>query len=299
MTLSRSNSTLPLLHKPKEEKYFVFKKRHDMFTHSQVVKYTVWFNRLSKNQHRTVHLNELAQEFVKHKLIRSKMELINAFATFLKLDIGSNDTVHTVTIDDFFDVLSRSGRFIDIEKLDKIVDNENKLSEKTLLVRERRKLLFEYIVEESLERCADMDTLFNHYTSKCHTKNIHHIRALEEKNVVKSLLDTHKKQVDDANQFIGKVEFEYYCNQYNLLERIKAAKSSKQLIEESLEVQPAETRDVMRPLEELLEPHLLEMANDTRRILYEDMVHDSNFNKMLSPVKVSSVRSQRSSSAKV
>jgi hypothetical protein len=296
----------------KDEGYFIFNKFHHLFTHTQVIKYTIWFNSLSKNNSRNVVLDDLAQALVDHKLIRSKAELVNAFSTFLKQKIEINDFTYTVNIDEFLDVLSKSSRIIDMEKMDELVDMENKLSEQTLVYHERRKLLMNYVMENRIRRAKDMEIMYGRVVNRpknVHTggnsmrrlKNglhsLHHQHSstsdhsLEEKLANKEILESHRKQIDDATRFVGKVEFDFYCMKYGSKFRAKRQSlSASEKEEQAMRLEQDEVDSVMLPLEDILDSELLEMASETRQILYEDTADDESFNTMLSPTMLGSRR---------
>jgi hypothetical protein len=282
----------------KEEKYFVYKKFHNLFTHHQVIKYTLWFNQLSKNNQRTVILDDLAQEFVDHKLIRCKIELVNAFSTFLKAKIKHNDASYTVNIDEVLDVLSKSSRIIDMDKFNDLVDVANKLSEKTLLIHERRKLLLEHVVEERFERASDMEIMLDRslkstLKSCCayaaadsnSFRDPDHNRALEDKNDMNYVLESHRKQIEESNRFVGKVEFDFYCMKYGSKLLVKPMKTSSELLQDQQRHERDEREEVLQPLDKIFDPNLLEMAGSTIKILYEDKHLDELDGISLSPTK--------------
>jgi len=77
--------------------------------------------------------------------------------TSLKAKIKHNDDSYTVNIDEVW-----------IAKFNDLVDVANKLSEKTLLIHERRKLLLEHVVEERFERASDMEIMLDRSLKSTH-----------------------------------------------------------------------------------------------------------------------------------
>lgn len=277
-------------------------------------------------------LDDLAQALVDHKVIRSKAELVNAFSTFLKLKIEVNDILYTVNIDEFLDVLSKSSRIIDMDKMNELVDMENKLCEKTLVYHERRKLLLDYVMDKRVSRASDMDIMYKRLVEKQkggvqstgpiwrrqksgvpsfhqqhqqqqqyqHSSLSDHAAwdSIEEKLVEKEMLETHRKQIDDATRFVGKIEFDFYCMKYGTKFRAKRMSLSEaDKLHQTARLEKEEEESVMQPLEDILDPELLEMANETRQILYEDTIDDKTFNTMLSPTVIGPRRSARPQSS--
>lgn len=255
-----------------------------MFLHCQVVKYTLWFNKLCKSNHMTILLGDLAQKFVDHKVVRSKAELLNAFSTFLLIKKKTIAT-HFVNIDDVMDVLAKS-TIIDMDKLNELVDVENKLSQETLLMHERRKLLLEYVVEERIGRAVDMDMVLGNAISNGEGDTQQNplypttgSLLSGDRRSMKSIAEDHRKQIDAANQFVEKVESDLHSAHSEGDNCLSQKFSNEQ------DAENEERNRVLQPLEQIFDADILKLAVGARKILYEDTLDDRNFNCMLSPTR--------------
>lgn len=124
-----------------------------LFTEAQLMKYRKWFNAMDTDSSGTVNIDELSTVLLSSGVLKYKYEVENMFR---QADV---DKSGEISFEEFVSGIGStiaSGK-LQLHKLDELVDETNVLSAETMLSQARREILMEHIIDNSLQRAAEIE----------------------------------------------------------------------------------------------------------------------------------------------